>query len=298
MTESYRVDYQVFGVTYFEPERLLSGPDLARLWALTGVFGEHKSIARFWPQGTVPNPKKHASVELGSLEFLNELTERDPRPLFGGGSCGQPHLRFEDCDFFFTHEPAARSFGYETLPLFMTGCSGQWFERAGSQVVVEIFRKQLEIADQYGPPYALVDVAASEDCYSGFAYVSCFSLNNRMHRWSEQIKFLYSCTKRRDQARGVYWGNYFGPAILERLGGRERFLSRYREQARDAYGRPNALVWEFTNGVFVSLCQDPLGCKPGAPLDGAAGQNLHWLLLELGSHGVLNPWAGEQPVPG
>jgi len=168
---------------------------------------------------------------------------------------------------------------------------GQWFERTGTNVVVELFRKQLELADQYCPPYAFVDIAASEDCYSGFAYVSCFSLNNRLHRWSEHIKFLYACAKRRDQARGVYWGNYFGPAILERLGGRDQFLTRYREQAQDTYGRSNAWVWEFTNGVFVSLCLDPLGCEPGRPLDGSTGQNLHWLVLELGSHGVLNPWS-------
>jgi hypothetical protein len=295
MTAGYRVEYQVFGAVYFDPARVLCGPDLAQLWTLTSIFGTHRSIARFWHEGTVPDPEKHTAIELGSSEVLHKLLESGSRPIFGGASCGQPHRRFEDCDFFFTHESTARSFGYETLPLFMTGCSGQWLEQAGTEAVVELFRKQLEIADQYGPPYALVDVAASEDCYSGFAYVSCFSLNNRLHRWSEHIKFLYACTKRRDQARGVYWGNYFGPAILDRLGGRERFLARFREQAQDAYGRPNARIWEFTNGVFVSLCMDPIGCKPGQPLDGSAGQNLHWLVLELGSHGVLNPWAGEQP---
>lgn len=287
-----RVEYQVCSVVYLEPGRMLSARDLTYLWTLGGVFGKHQSTARFWHEGTVPDPEAHVCIQLGDSEFLDEYA--GPRPILGGASCGQPGGRFQDCDFFFCHESTERCFGYETLPLLMTGCSGQWFERAGSDVVVELFRKQLELCDQYRPPYAFVDVAASEDCYSGFAYVSCFSLNNRLHRWSEHIKFLYACAKRRDQARGVYWGNYFGPAILNRLGGREQFLARFREHARDGFGRPNARIWEFTHGVFVSLCLDPLGCKPGQPLDGSAGQNLHWLLLELGSRGILNPWADEQ----
>jgi hypothetical protein len=295
MDEGYRVEYQVFGVIHFEPDQMLSGLDLQRCWKETAIFGPRKGPGNFYRLDSIPDPRNPRTITLGASEVFEPLLAAGSHPILGGVSCTQKHRRFEDLDFFFTHEDSTRSFGYDTLPLLMTGCSGQWFERAGSDAVVELFRKQLELADQYRPPYAFVDVAASEDCYSGFSYVSYFSLNNRLHRWSEHIKFLYACTKRRDQARGVYWGNYFGPAILERLGGRARFLARFREQAQDAFGRPNAWVWEFANGVFVSLCMDPLGCKPGQPLDGSAGQNLHWLLLELGSHGVLNPWAGEQP---
>lgn len=292
MTAGYRVEYQVFGAIYFEPDRMLSGPDLGQCWQETGIFGKQKGPGRFYRLDALPDLNKPGTISLGSAEVLEALLAAGSQPIFGGVSCGRPHRRFEDCDFYFGHDPSNRCFGYDTLPLFMTGCSGQWFERAGTEAVVELFRRQFEVADKHGPPYALIDVAAAEDCYSGFAYVSCFSLNNRLHRWAEHIRFLYACSRgRRDQARGVYWGNYFGPAILERLGGRERFLARFREQAQDAFGRPNAHVWEFPNGVFVSLCFDPLECKPGSPLSGAAGQNLHWLVLELGACGVLNPWA-------
>ncbi|MGL6095829.1 MAG: hypothetical protein ACRC7O_08555 [Fimbriiglobus sp.] len=297
MTTTYRVDYQVFCAISFETDRVLSGPDLADCWKGTGIFGKQKGPGRFYCLDSVPDPHKPRTIVLGSASVLEPLLASGSQPIYGGVSCGQPHRRFQDCDFYFGHDPANRCFGYDTLPLLLTGCSGQWFEQAGTGNVAELFKMQLGVADRYRPPYAFIDVAASEDCYSGFAYVSCFSLNNRLHRWSEHIKFLYACTKRRDQARGVYWGNYFGPAILDRLGGRERFLTRFREQAQDAYGRPNARIWEFTNGVFVSLCMDPVDCKPGQPLDGSAGQNLHWLVLELGSHGVLNPWAEEKPMP-
>jgi len=149
------------------------------------------------------------------------------------------------------------------------------------------------VADRYSPPYGLIDVAAAEDCYGGMVYVPFFFGNCYLHRRIEHEKWLYACSKRRDQARGVYWGNYFGPAILERLGGRQQFLERYRQQAQFDDGRCNALIWDFPNGVFVSLCLDPLGCKPGPPLDPSAGANGRWLAQELGSRGVLNPWGNE-----
>jgi hypothetical protein len=55
-------------------------------------------------------------------------------------------------------------------------------------------------------------------------------------------------------------------------------------------GTPNAHIWEFGNGVFVSLCLNPLGCKPGVPLDHSAMFNLQWLHKELGGKGALCGW--------
>jgi len=178
------------------------------------------------------------------------------------------------------------------------GVSGQWYERTGTEEILKNLKEQLEIADRYQPPYGLVDVAASQDCCSGFVYTSCWFGNSPLHRWVEDFKFRYACSKRRDQARGVYWGNYFGPAILERLGGRVPFVARCRGYVQAATnGQASALIWEFNNGVFVSLCLDPLGCKPGPPLDLCAAANFQWLVLELGSHGVLCPWSPEGEKP-
>jgi hypothetical protein len=111
-----------------------------------------------------------------------------------------------------------------------------------------------------------------------------------LHRWVEQGNWVYGASILGDRARGIYWGNYFGPKILARLGGRENFIGRYREQARMNNGAPSAHLWEFTNGVFVSLCLDPMACKPGVPLDHFAMFNLQWLHKELGSKGVLGGW--------
>jgi hypothetical protein len=295
MGKGYNVEYQVFEVMYFDSSRLLSGTDFAEIWKSTNIFGTQQVFGNFYRLDKIPKANKPAKIQLGSASELEELLSSSNMPIFGGVGCTQNTGRLWDCDFSFVHGSAGRLFGYPTLPHLSMGCSGQWFETAGSDAVVRLLHEHLVIADKHSLPYALIDIAASEDCNSGYVYEAFSSSNNRLHRWAEQMKFAYACSKRLDQARGIYWGNYFGPAILQRLGGRERFLTRFRRQAQYQDGRPSARIWEFTNGVFVSLCIDPLGCKPNQPLDSWAAQNLHWLIIELGSHGVLNPWADELP---
>lgn len=295
---SYRVDYHVNGVVYFEHGRELSGPDFARLWSGTRIFGSHNITGEFWHEGSLPG--KTRRIQLGSMERIQQLLELGDMPIFGGGvhvRANESRCAILDRDFYYSHGSATRGSGYDITPQLQYTISGQWFEQTGSEAVLSHLREHFEVADRYCPRYGLVDISASEDGYGGTVYDPCFCLNSPLHRWTEDFRWLYACSKRKDQARGIYWGNYFGPAILARLGGREAFLTRFRRQAQSADGRPTVRIWEFTNGVFVSLCMDPLGCKPGSPLDGWAGQNLHWLMLDLGSHGVLNPWAEELADP-
>jgi hypothetical protein len=272
----------VFGVMYFEPERMLSGPDLARIWALTNVFGNRRASGDFTHLDCL-DASKSRSFRLGSLEFFQPLLDVDDRPIEGAVQ--------HNLDFFFSHVGEDRSWDYDTLPDFMMGVSVPWFEKAGTAAVLETYKQQFEICDRYAPRYGLIDISAPEDCEGGDVYTACWPGNARLHRWAEDMKFRYACSHNKPYARGVYWGNYFGPAILERLGGRDRFVKWFRESAVDNGGSPNALIWEFTNGVFVSLCTDPLDCTPGPPLDGNAASNLHGLLLDLGAHGVLDPWS-------
>lgn len=294
--EPYRVDYHVSGVLYLETGRELSGPDFARLWSGTSLYGRHQVTGDCWHEGTVPTADRQ--IQLGSLERVQPLLELGDMPIFGGGVCVNSRSVARDVildqDFYYAHSPASRSFGFDTAPYLLYTVSGHWFERVGPDVVLDHLREHFETADSVRCPYGLIDLSSAEDCYGGAAYGDSSWVGNiPLHRWVENVKWLYARSRRQDQARGVYWGNYFGAAILDRLGGRERFLARFRRQAQYPEGRPSARVWEFTNGIFISLCMDPLGCKPGQPLDGWAAQNLHWLVLELGSHGVLNPWAGQ-----
>jgi hypothetical protein len=297
-TNSIADPYHVVAVFYLDRGRELCGSDFTRLWSTTQIFGNHEVTGDFWHPGTIPTGTRRTAV--GSLDLIRPLLDLGEQPIFGGGK-RMKSVRVKnailDCDFYYAHTSTSRSFGYDTTPRLLFSVSGEWFEHVGSEPLLERLREHLEVVDRYESPYGLIDLSASDDCYGGMVYEPYFVQNARLHRWVEGVKWLYASSKRRDQARGIYWGNYFGVPILERLGGREDFLSRFRQQARYQDGRPSARIWEFTNGVFVSLCIDPLGCRPGLPLDGWAAQNMHWLVLELGSHGVLDPWSKEGLAP-
>ncbi len=287
----HHVRYQAFCAMYFEADRVLSGNDLGRLWASASHLGNEKCYGSFWHRNEVPDSSRTYTYQVGQPGLFEQLIERNAEPIFGGVSAGQATRRTVDCDFHFSHIESDQFLGHETLPLFLMGVSGQWLERIEQAKFLDMLYAQLEVSDAYVPRYGLFDLAASEDCYSGLVYTPNSSRNAPLHRWIEHLRFVHGSSNRRDQVRGLYWGNYFGPAILERLGGRERFLSGFRSEARDAFGQPTSLVWEFTNGVFVSLSLDPLACKPGTALHGGVTRNLHALVVELGENGAMDPWS-------
>lgn len=287
--ESYRVDYHVVLTIYLEPGRELSGPDFATLWSGMNVFSCKQTTAGgFWHEGR--SPDKQQGVKLGALDRVQPLLQHGSEPIFGGATSAKWQLARNstlDCDFYYAHAPASRWQIGDTMPHLLLTVSGQWFERNGVELVLEKMRQHFEVADRYAAPYGLIDVSASEDCYAGMVYGSTFFLNTRLHRWIEQAKWVAFSSKRRDRVRGIYWGNYFGAEILKRLGGRDEFLARFRQTAQFDDGRPNARIWEFPNGIFLSLCLDPLGCKPGPALDAQASRNAIWLVQDLGERGVL-----------
>jgi hypothetical protein len=291
----YKVDYHVIQVIYFDDNRVFSGPEMVRLWSSMSVFGTRKVVGAFWrrEQGTYNfQIGKEARFSLGSLEFLNPMLNGE-EPVYGGGTYSRKQVSrdtIQDCDFYFTHGDPSRWDGIDTRPEFTLAVSGQWLENLGVERYLDKLKEHFALADSHSPPYGLVDIATPDDAWAGMVYGALWMQQSPLHRWVEQSNWVYAASKQADRARNIYWGNYFGPHILSRLGGRDNFIGRYREHARLKDGSPNAQIWEFTNGVFVSLCLDPLGCKPGKPLDYSAMFNLQWLIRELGSHGVLTAW--------
>jgi len=291
-TGSYRVDYHLVQTIYFEPGQVPSGPEFAQLWSATRIFGSHRVVGAFWHFGG-EIPSELPQFEIGSLGHVEPLLAKGAQPIYGGGTVAQKNVARDstiDSDFYFAFCDASRWQVGETMPSLLLSISGQWFEKAGVEVVLKMLKESFAVADRRAPPYGLIDLAPSEDCFAGMAYVSTWMQRLPLHRWVEQGNWVYAASRKGDRARGIYWGNYFGPKILTRLGGRENFIRRYREQTKSADQAPNAHIWEFTNGVFVSLCLNPMGCKPGVPLDYSAMFNLQWLQRELGAKGVLCGW--------
>jgi hypothetical protein len=290
--ERYRVAYHLIQTIYFEPTRVPSGPESAELWSATRVFGRHRAVGAFW-RTDADIPSKLPRFEIGSLTHLEPFLAKGPQPIYGGGVVAQKNVArdsTQDSDFYYELTDASRWEGADTMPNLMLAISGQWLKTTGVKLTLQTLKENLSVADRHSPPYGMVDLARSEDSFAGMAYVSTFIQRLPLHRWVEQGNWVYGASKKGDRARSIYWGNYFGPRILHRLGGRAEFIRRYREHSRLKDGTPSAHIWEFPNGVFVSLCRNPLGCKPGVPLDFSAMFNLEWLHNELGSKGVLCGW--------
>lgn len=300
MKEPYRVDYHVIQVIYFDHDCPLTGPEFADVWSGMSIFGKHKAVGAFWRRkGYESTNRESGRFELGSLEHVTPVL-KGSEPVYGGGTSAQRNVArdtIRDCDFYFTHSGSSRWEGIDTRPEFNLAVSGQWFERLGSAVALGKIKEHFEVADRHCPPYGLIDLATGDDAFAGLLYSSLWILRAPMHRWLEQGNWVYAASKKGDRARGIYWGNYFGPKILDRLGGRDDFVRRYREQATLPDGSVGAHIWEFPNGVFVSLCLDPLGCKPGDPMDFGAMFNLQWLHHELGRSGVLTAWDAHDRNP-
>lgn len=298
----YRVDYHLVQNIYFEPDAGLSGPEFAQIWSATRAFGEHRATGGFWHAGGPPVGGWGAhEFEIGSLELVEPLLAKGPQPIYGGGKFARDDVARNgtlDADFYFAHGDGSRWEGFETLPDLLWTISGQWLEATGVDAVLTMLKENLAVADRHAPMYGLVDLARSEDCQAGMCYGDIWMMSLPLHRWVEQGNWVRAASKKGDRVRGIYWGNYFGPKLLIRLGGRDEFVARYREQATLKDGAVDAQIWEFTNGVFISLCADPLGCKPIWPacLDFSAKFNLRWLQHELGVRGALCGWEGHEPV--
>jgi len=287
----YKVKYHVILNIYLRTGAELSGCDFSEAWSSLKGLSPRKCTGGFWQKDTVP-VKVPRFVAGDSIPY-RDLMKIDKNPIFGGctytkGNVSRDSTR--DCDFYYVHSGSYPWMSADTLPQLMMSVSNEWFKDYGHDKYIAVAKRHFEIADRYEAPYGLIDVSDPNDGYAGMVYGATFFGNSPLHRWIEQAKWVYSAQTKGDRVRNIYWGNYFGKSILECLGGRDDFLKRFRINAQSPDGTPNAHIWEFPNGVFVSLSLDPLDIKPGPPLHGPAVRNALWLVQDLGPRGILNAW--------
>jgi hypothetical protein len=231
---------------------------------------------------------------LGSPSFGDLLVARDGQVASAGADSVRRNAANAvlDSDVSFGFKRDGVWDGQAAPPMIRLSVSNQVAEQAGASVVTDLLRRVHEVVDGYSPICGLVDLARPADAYAGMVYGTAWPQNAPLARWVEQTRWLYSAAKKQDRLRGLYWGNYLGPKILKRLGGPDAFSSAFRQHARSHDGSGNAHQWHFPNGMFVSLCLDPLDCRPDRPagLHPAAERNMKWLVRELGAKGVLDQW--------
>ncbi len=288
----YKVDYHLICSIYFSDE-IISGTEIAQLWTTLRALGGRSVEMSFVCRGDTDISNLENSL-LGSPALSKVLVARGDQMASVGAAVVRPDagnaITDSDVNFGFVrdgiwdgeHAPA-------TLDLSI---SGHVIEQVGTETILGVVKHFFDVADRCSPICGLVDLATPDDAAAGMVYGTTYPRNAPLHRWIEHMSWMYSGAKRRDCVRGLYWGNYFGPKILDRLGGHKVFLESCRVNARNYDGTPNAQYWDLPHGVFISLCLDPLDSRPGLPigLHPAAEFNLRWLVRELGTKGVLNQW--------
>ena len=290
--KQYEVDYHLICAIYFS-DNGPSGGDLAQLWTALEVLGKLPVEMSVACKGdTEASPLRHSM--LGSPLLSEVLVSKADGVISAGASSVRPDARnaILDSDLNFRYSRNETWDGQIVPASLRFSVSGQLLEQVGSGSFLALLNRLIEVADRYTPITGLVDLARPSDAFAGMVYGTTWPRTAPLARWVDHLNWIYSGPSKADKLSGVYWGNYFGTRQLDRLGGQERFWHVCTRNARNHDGSPNAHVVQLTNGLFVTLCLDPVDCRPDSPVGPhpAAEANLKWLIRELGPSGILNPW--------
>lgn len=113
----------------------------------------------------------------------------------------------------------------------------------------------------------LVDVGDIAETARGTIYLSRWPAYARFQRQLSRLVWVRAGEKRRDLARGVFWGNLLTKPMLDRLGGADGFVAEYRklEDPRDhdlCTLLPNGSVWLTLSSSIKDVCHQSPGMTP------------------------------------
>jgi hypothetical protein len=288
----YTVEYHLICVTYFSHD-VPTSENIALAWTSLRALGNIPMEMSMFCRGETKSSRLDESL-VGSPAMSELLIARGDEVLAASACSVRPDAKnaVSDSDVTFIFSRNQIWEGQEAPAILELSVSGQVLEQVGTTAMCDVLKGVLDLVDRNSPICALVDLARPQDAFAGMVYGTAWPRTAPLSRWVEHMNWVYSGAKRGDRLRGLYWGNYLGRKILSQLGGREKVLEACEKNLCNYDGTPNSHRWPFANGLFISLCFDPLDCRPGAPsgLAVAAEANLRWLSHELGTKGVLNHW--------
>jgi len=284
----YIVDYHLVQFQYFDSnEAVPKGSDYAAIWKGLARFGKRKVSGCFWRLNEAKFAKARR-IHLGDAKSIEALISADDAPLFGGGCETRKDaiIPNRDSDFHVSMLSELRSKAGPALPSFQMAVSHDWLSTIEEAVLIEILRDNYHELDRCSPRYGFVELAVGPETYAGLAYSPVISANAPLSRLVDEAIWARGISLGLDRVRSIYWGNYLGPRLLEKLGGKASFLNDYEKQTLLTDGTHNGVVWDFPNGAFVSLTNFPRDLAPGNACL-VAERNLLWLRDRLCDGGVL-----------
>jgi hypothetical protein len=293
-TNQYKTKYHLIVVVYFGRE-FPSGHDLASIWSAMGALPDLSVETSIHLQG---DPKRlrlrQESSTIGS-RLLGEILESNSDRLASvSASSGRrdAYNTITDSDFNFSFQSSGIWEGESVCPYLILSISNSVVEQTGPLAILEVIRKTFEISGKYSPESGFVDLSRPWNTYAGMTYGTVWPRTAPLHLWIEQIKWMSHASKKADRVRGLYWGNYLGPRIIDRLGGWDVFREIFETNARNYDRSENAHLWKMNDGLFVSLSLDPVDASPTNPMGvhPAVEVNAKWLIRELGTKGILDSW--------
>ena len=229
MTEPYRVSHHLIQMVYFDDNKSVPcGADYAQLWGTLQQLGSHRISGAFWNamEPIQSSKAKLRRLTLGSPQVFEPLRPTRNTPIFGGGADVRKNAARLNCDadFYLDLTSDSRCRSGLTPPNFQFAISDSWRRQIDPDALLQVLRSNFEILDLSSPFYGFIDIDRPDETFAGHMYTALGCGNAPLSRFVDRAQWLRSVALKRDQARSIYWGNYFGPRLPEKLGGRSVFI--------------------------------------------------------------------------
>jgi len=283
--------YYLNAYVYLEGNRRPKKADIASL--LKQSAGLSSKRARFY----LVNHDGSTFTQTAPCSELSRILSEDValEKLSTSLSCGFEVRRHDWAVLNFTWSNTL-PYGVATMPAYMGfSIASCVVDEVGIETTLQLVEQLFAVADKCSAFYGLIDFSRWEETVWGSCFAGVHSLGLPISREVEFNQWLYSDAPTRTRARSIFWGNYFGPLILDKLGGKPDFKARFESYTSLRDGVPSALVWNMENGLFVSLSTDPRIAKPQSidPRHISVKKNLTRLQADLAMHGVIASWPPE-----
>ncbi|WP_146402759.1 hypothetical protein [Planctomycetes bacterium CA13] len=154
------------------------------------------------------------------------------------------------------------------------------------EAVNELIEVHFAFASEKHAQYGLIDVDQASRILAGIGFSSASVDELPLDRQMMHAQWIRNNFPKQ-KAMGVFWGNYFGGQLLDKLGGQESIQEFVRQKFADTENKPALLCNQIGPAVFVRLSRSPLDWYNSEQERFCIGRNaiqLHGFLL---SHNVL-----------